>query len=236
MPMRRLLSRLLQRIRRNPRPSLNDLDRKLSKYLDFRDGFFIEAGANDGYSQSNTYFLEKKLGWTGVLVEGIPELYEKCRKLRRNSIVFNCALVSPAFPDATITMHFAGLMSVVEGSLKSLNAQTEHIHAGLDVQRISKSYSVEVPARTLESILAGVPDARRIDFFSLDVEGHELEVLKGLNLARFRPRYILVEARFFEDVNNFLARNDYAMVDQLSHHDYLYRARDPSDPIEDRLQ
>lgn len=228
MQIRTLLSRLLQRIRRNSRPSINDLDRKLAAYLDFRDGFFIEAGANDGYSQSNTYFLEKKLGWHGVLVEGIPELFEKCRMLRSNSKTFNCALVSSDFPDPTVTMHFAGLMSVVEGSMKSREAQDEHVHIGLDVQRLAGSYSVEVPARTLESILAGIPEARNIDFFSLDVEGHELEVLKGLNPSRFRPGFILVEARFFEEVNQFLTENDYEMVEQLSHHDYLYRAREPS--------
>lgn len=234
MHIRRLLSRIIQCIRRNPRPSLNDLDRKLAKYLDYRDGFFIEAGANDGYSQSNTYFLEKKLGWHGVLVEGIPELFDKCRRLRSNSAVFNCALVSPAYPDATITMHFAGLMSVVEGSLKSTNAQAEHIHAGLDVQRISESYSVAVPAKTLESILEDIPAARGIDFFSLDVEGHELEVLKGLNLLRFRPRYILVEARFFKEVDDFLVKHDYEIAEQLSHHDYLYRTRDPARPTDGR--
>ena len=228
MAISRLLSRLLQRVRRNPRPSLNDLDRKLAKYLDFRDGFFIEAGANDGYQQSNTYFLEKRLGWRGVLVEGIPELFAKCKSLRTRSMTFNCALVSPAFPHPTITMHFAGLMSVVEGSLKSSKAQDEHLHAGLEVQRLAAAYSVEVPARTLESILEGIPEARNIDFFSLDVEGHELEVLKGLNLSRFRPRYLLVEARFFDEVDGYLAESGYEFVEQLSHHDYLYRARPAS--------
>jgi FkbM family methyltransferase len=227
MSMPRLLSRLLQRIRRNPRPSLNDLDRKLAKYLDFRDGFFIEAGANDGYQQSNTYFLETRLGWRGVLVEGIPELFARCQALRKRSESFNCALVSAGFPDPTITMHFAGLMSVVEGSLKSSKAQAAHVHAGLDVQRLAASYSVEVPARTLASILDGIPEASTIDFFSLDVEGHELEVLKGLDLTRYRPRYILVEARFFDEVDQYLAQSDYELVEQLSHHDYLYRARPP---------
>jgi FkbM family methyltransferase len=226
MQVRRILSALLGRIRRDPRPSLNDLDRKLSKYLDFRGGFFIEAGANDGYSQSNTYFLETRLGWRGVLVEGIPELFEKCRQLRTNSKTYNCALVSPDFPDPTITMHFAGLMSVVEGSMKSQEAQDAHVHAGLDVQNLAGSYSVEVPARTLASILENLPEARSIDLFSLDVEGHELEVLKGLDPSRFRPRFILVEARFFDEVNEFLAGHDYEIVEQLSHHDYLYRARE----------
>ena len=57
------------------RPSFNALDRKFEKFLDFDGGFFIEAGANDGFEQSNTYHLERWRGWSGVLVEPIPELY-----------------------------------------------------------------------------------------------------------------------------------------------------------------
>lgn len=53
------------------RPALNDLDSKLEKYLNFQNGFFIEVGGNDGYKQSNTYYLEKFLGWRGILVEAI---------------------------------------------------------------------------------------------------------------------------------------------------------------------
>lgn len=72
-------SMILRYLRWRKRPSINNLDRKLAKYLDFREGFFIEAGANDGYAQSNTYFLEKKRGWHGLLIEGIPELYKTCK-------------------------------------------------------------------------------------------------------------------------------------------------------------
>ena len=69
MKISRLLSSVKRRLYKS-RPALNDLDRKLEKYLNYRDGYFIECGANDGYSQSNTYFLEKKLNWRGLLVEG----------------------------------------------------------------------------------------------------------------------------------------------------------------------
>ena len=49
-----------------PYTALYGMDRKLEKYLDFRGGTFIEAGANDGIAQSNSYFLENKHGWNGV--------------------------------------------------------------------------------------------------------------------------------------------------------------------------
>lgn len=222
--IRRILSSIKKRAYKNPRPSLNDLDRKLETHLNFDEGFFIEAGANDGYSQSNTYFLEKKRRWSGILVEGIPELFKKARRQRNKSVVHNCALVSSEFLDSTVTMHYADLMSVVEGSLKTKEEQDRHISAGLNVQHLEKSYSVTVPARTLESILDEYSNLPDIDFFSLDVEGYELDVLKGINLDRYKPKYILVEARFFEEVNSFLESHSYKMIEKLSYHDYLYRA------------
>ena len=58
------------------KPSLNALDDKLAQYLDFNNGYFVEAGANDGFKQSNTFYLENARGWKGALIEPIPELYQ----------------------------------------------------------------------------------------------------------------------------------------------------------------
>lgn len=218
------LLNLRQKVYKNPRPSLNDIDKKLSRYVNHRNGFFIEAGANDGYAQSNTYYLEKKLGWRGVLVEAIPELYQKCLRGRPNSRVYSCGLVSNSYGKSTLTMHYANLMSVAQGGLKTQEAQREHIRTGLKIQSIDRTYEIEVPARTLESILNEYADLPDIDFLSLDVEGYELEVLRGLNLDRYQPRYILVEARFFEEVNEFL-KDRYDLVDRFSEQDCFYKLK-----------
>ena len=225
MNVKKLLQWVKLLIYRSPRPSLNGLDKKLEKFLSFRNGFFIEVGANDGYRQSNTFFLEKKLGWKGVLIEGIPELYEQCKKLRTKSIVKNYALVSDEFQDDSITMHFAHLMSVVDGSLKTKEAQNMHIQSGIDIQNLDDSFSVTVPTRTLSSVLDEIDNLPDIDFFSLDVEGYELNVLKGINLSKHRPKFILVEASFFDEVNDFLVSQNYVMVEKLSFHDFLYKAQ-----------
>ena len=221
--LRRALYEAVGNPRYTPRPSLHDLDAKLSKYLDYTNGFFIEAGANDGYKQSNTYYLERGLKWRGVLVEAIPELYERCRRLRKHSRVFHNALVAPDYPDDGITMHFAGLMSVTEGSMGSDERQQTHINDGIKCQHISESYAVRVPVRTLESVLDEVRPPP-IDFMSLDVEGYELNVLKGLNLEKYRPEYMLVEVWEHDEIDAFL-KPYYDQVEQLTYHDYLYRVR-----------
>jgi FkbM family methyltransferase len=206
------------------RPALNNLDKKLERYLKFKNGFFIEVGANDGYNQSNTYYLEKFLGWRGILVEAIPSLYEKCKSTRSRSSVYNYALVSQEFTNSFVEMHYANLMSVAEGSLKNSESQKKHIQDGLKCQKIAKSYTVKVPAITLETILNKIDDLPKIDFLSLDVEGYELDVLMGLNLEKYQPRQILVEARFFDEINSFLSPL-YELVEQLSYHDFLYRLK-----------
>jgi FkbM family methyltransferase len=205
---------------RYSRPALNELDRKLERYLPARGGFFVEAGAFDGFTQSNTYYFERFRGWRGVLVEPLREPFERCRRERPRSQVFQCALVPADYGAPTVTIHDAGLMSLLDGAQKSPEADAAHCRRGAEVQEIVVG-AAEVPARTLSSVLdeAG---ATRIDLLSLDVEGYELQVLRGLDLARHRPVHILVEARFREEIVDHL-RPLYEPIAELSHHDVLFR-------------
>ena len=54
------------------------LDKKLKKYLNYDYGFFVELGANDGYTESNTLFLENKRNWRGILIEPSPQQFLSC--------------------------------------------------------------------------------------------------------------------------------------------------------------
>jgi FkbM family methyltransferase len=213
--------RLKQRLTLGDKPSLNDLDDKLAKYLDFEGGFFIEAGANDGFTQSNTYFLEKSRGWSGVLIEAVPGLAAQCRKAR-SARVFECALVADTFSEASITIHVANLMSTVDGALGSSEEQSKHLSDAVRSQYLDGTEAIRVPARTLTSVLDSCEGAATIDFFSLDVEGYEIEVLKGLDFGRFAPRFLLVEARNPEELDAFLG-DRYEFVEQMSQLDRLYK-------------
>jgi FkbM family methyltransferase len=164
------------------RPALHDMDRKLDAIIDRDGGYFIEAGANDGYRQSNTYWLERFRGWRGLLIEPMPELAREAVKSRPASTVVQCALV-PADGPASIRLRFADLMSAPDGTYE------ERITKGLGW---IDSYTADVPARSLSSILDEL-DAPEVDLLSLDVEGQEIEVLGGLDLNRHSPRYMLVE-------------------------------------------
>ncbi len=201
--------------------ALNDLDLKLEPFIAKPGGFFIEAGANDGISQSNSLFFEKHYGWTGLLVEPIPELAARCRHNRPDCTVVNSALVPLDYPAATIEMHACNLMSLVKGAMKSKEADLEHIARGCEIQQV-ESREIRVPAIPLSKLL-DQHGVREIDFLSLDVEGFELSVLQGLDLTRHRPRWMLIEARFREEIDQYLAPY-YQPVADLSFHDILYRA------------
>ena len=201
---------------------LKGLDLALLPWLDFRDGFFIEAGANDGMKFSNTLFFERFRGWRGLLIEPIPDLAAECRKNRPLAIVENCALVAGGSAQREVAMRYCNMMSIVKGAMHSEEGDMEHIRKGCAVQQI-ESYEISVPARSLSEVLDQHGIAK-VDFFSLDVEGYELEALRGLDFARHAPRFLLVECRERETIANFLAPH-YEAVAELSHHDVLFRAR-----------
>ncbi|MEK7075427.1 MAG: FkbM family methyltransferase [Patescibacteria group bacterium] len=201
--------------------SLNDLDLKLRPYLSkIQQGFFVEAGANDGISQNNTLYYEKNFGWRGILIESIPDLANKCRANRPKAIVENYALVSDNFKESTVTMRYCNLLSVVKGGMKTKAEEDEHIAAGSKLKNIS-SYELDVPVSTLSNILEKNM-IKKVNFISLDVEGYELEVLKGFNFKKWRPSYILIEAKYEDDINSFMNDVGYEKIDKLSFHDFLY--------------
>lgn len=203
--------------------SLNDLDKKLTKYLPFTNGFFIEAGANDGISQSNSYYFSSVLGWKGILVEAIPELAKKCQKNRPNCFVENFALVSPNYPSDTITMKYCNLMSVVKGNLDE-KAEIEFIDSGVKCQQNITPYEVNVPVATLNNILSKYK-LKKIDLFSLDVEGYELEALSGIDLSIFKPDYILIETIWNREKILEKMLKYYDIVEELSPVDTLFRRK-----------
>jgi FkbM family methyltransferase len=181
---------------------------------------FIEAGANDGISQSNTLYFEKYLGWRGLLVEPIPELAARCYINRPACYIENSALVPFGFPSKTIEMRYCNLMSIVNGARGSAVNDQKHVQEGTTVQGGVRPYDVTVQARCLSNLIDEY-EIGEVDLLSLDVEGFELPALKGLDLSRHRPRYVLVESSEPDAISAYLG-TCYRQVSQLSFHDYLF--------------
>jgi FkbM family methyltransferase len=208
-----------------------ELDLKLLPFLNYRGGFFVEAGANDGIRYSNTLYFEKYKGWRGLLIEAIPALAEQCRQNRPRCIVENCALVSSDYPDKTVEMEYYDLMSFVKGGFGNDADENLHKEGAIKILQEEKQspYFVHTPARTLSDVLTTYR-IDHIDLLSLDVEGYETNVLKGLDFEMHAPKFILVEMRHNQKpIIETLLAPCYDQLDLLrttsSYADILFRHR-----------
>ncbi|HXR48088.1 MAG TPA: FkbM family methyltransferase [Candidatus Limnocylindrales bacterium] len=175
------------------------------------NGFFVEAGANHPTKLSQTWLFELH-GWEGILVEPIAKNCELLRQHRPRSQVFQCALGAPE-------QRGRAQLSVAAGddALSGLQAND-----GVVVDRME-----EVEVRTLDEILveAGNP---KLDFVSIDVEGMELQVLRGFDLMRHRPAMLLIEDHL-EDllVHRHLVRHGYRVVKRTGENNWYVPKRLP---------
>jgi FkbM family methyltransferase len=160
------------------------------------DGIFIEVGANDPVNLSQTWFLEQK-GWRGVLVEPMPECCERLRQKRPGSQVCQAAAGAAWQPrEVTFDVPASDAWAHMQG-----------LHKRDDIIR-----QIKVPLRTLDEICDS-HGINTFDFLSVDVEGMELQVLEGLDLARRKPRLVLLEDHLDTlDLFFYMRRHGYRLV------------------------
>ncbi|MEJ2122308.1 MAG: hypothetical protein P8Z76_16730 [Alphaproteobacteria bacterium] len=116
---------------------LNELDRKITQFLPQTEGTFVELGAFDGFTQSNTLSFEKK-GWRGVLIEPVPEAFKACAANRPLAKVFNCACVAATDQRTEIDITAVGLMSLVSDARGGGGEEEEWIRRGEQVQGLKR--------------------------------------------------------------------------------------------------
>lgn len=158
-----------------------------------RDGVFVDIGANDGLTISNTRYLEKELGWSGIAVEPIPSVFETLKANR------NCTLVN----GCVTTESGMGRFFEVVGGPHMLSTLAIH-NIGLTARRLRKN-AVRQNAKIREidvrcftfAELAEKHGVREIDFLSVHTEGGELEILKSIDFSRFPTKVVSVENNYY---------------------------------------
>jgi FkbM family methyltransferase len=164
------------------------------KYLNYKNGTFIELGAMDGVLYSNSLFFEKELDWNGILIEPTNQ-YESLIKNRPNCYNFNYAI-----------SEFDGVVEFVgSGALGGIKDSMPNGHLkgwGLD-----KELTYKVESKPISNVIRHL-NIDRVDLFSIDVEGGELEVLRTFDWNI--PVYIVLiemakyESNKDEDCRKFL--------------------------------
>jgi FkbM family methyltransferase len=212
---------------KSPYSGLNKLDKKIEEYVNYDGGYFVELGANDGVTQSNTLYLERHRGWKGVLVEPTPHNFLKCLSNRSSLNYISCnACVPFNHPEKFVEIIFSNLMSTPVGLESDIKNPEQNAKDGLRwLKPKHVNFSFGALAKPLNDILIDASAPRLIDLLSLDVEGAEIAVLKGINHLHFRFKYIVVECRNVQALISYMNSIDYDYVAKLSHHDILFKTR-----------
>ena len=184
------------------------------------DGVYIEAGAIDGFSASNTYYLDRVKGWSGILVEPNQHQSAACKRFRKRAQVFHCALVPFDFEGESVTITYGNDLTWTEGAYEG--DELAERNAMLEGYGLS-GHQMEVPARSIQSILDEV-GVEEVTLFSLDVEGFEVPVLQGLDFGKNPPRYLLIECQTEKRLQEIRAElgDRYDQGEQLTRHDYFF--------------
>lgn len=177
-------------------------------------GTFVDVGAHDGVSGSNTYFFEKELGWTGLCIEPITDRYVELTKTR-DCICMNCCVYNkPGTVSFTQNTGYTEMLSGIttcQDPRHLTRADSERkIHGG-DLTIVRKQ------AYTLSSLL-DLNNITEVDYLSVDVEGAELEVLQGINFRRHKIHVIGIENNYpdtFQRVDTLLKKNGYEKITTL---------------------
>jgi FkbM family methyltransferase len=146
-------------------------------------GFYVDVGAHHPDRFSNTRLLRDR-GWRGINIDGTPGSMEAFRRARPDDINVEAIISSDGEPHEFFEFDEPALNSVSRALSTERAAKTDY--------RIVASTTL--PTRTLRDVLDEfLPPRVSIDVMSVDVEGHDFDVLESNDWARFRPRLLLVE-------------------------------------------
>lgn len=181
----------------------------LKHFKNKENGTFIELGGLDGIRHSNTYQLENKYNWHGLIIEPSPSLYEELKQ-NRNVYTEN-KLVGDTKKDNIDFLY-------IEDKTKCIGLQGIPDHYNDNhIKRINrelgdyKSKIIQLEMDTLQS-LCDKYNLVNIDYLSLDVEGSELIVLQGIDFSKLNIKMIGVEINYEENKKNIfdlLIKNNY---------------------------
>ena len=167
--------------------------------------FYVDVGSNDPIQRSNTYMFYLR-GWSGVAIDGNPELIKKHKHIRpRDKAV--CALVSDIEEIKTFT--------IFEDTCVS-SANENQVRLMKNTRKISRE--VRLKAKPLNAIFEELNIPSRFDLLSIDIEGNDYKALIGINFSKYQPSAIVIEDHNFDpsnphssNIHTFLSARNYRL-------------------------
>ena len=164
-----------------------------------RGGFFVDIGANHHQQYSKTWYLETRLGWSGIAVDALKDFEEGFRQHRPNTRYFSF-FVSDRSDEAAKVF-------VISRNTTVASAHREFVELFGTPDRVET-----VPTITLDDLLTA-EKVERIDLLTMDIELNEPAALRGFELRRFRPSLVCIEALLpvRQFILDYFARSGYVI-------------------------
>jgi FkbM family methyltransferase len=175
-----------------------------------RGGYFVEFGASTGVTGSNTFLLENKYGWRGILAEPLPSCHERLSQ-RQAILDKRCVWTTSGEKLKFICAPIAELSGLARTA-------PEDFHSS----KREEAPSIVVETVSLDDLLTQHQAPRIIDYLSMDTEGSEYEIISHFDFSRFQFRLISVE-------HNFVAAKRQAIHDLLIRNGYVRKFEEFSD-------
>jgi len=167
-------------------------------------GYFVEFGAADGILHSNSFLLESKFGWSGILAEPGRIWAADLNKNRSCNLDFRCVWSVSGEKIRFLETKSAELSTIQQFGDKDLHSAQ---------RKNGKTYEVEIVS--LNDLLTAHKAPRQIDFMSIDTEGSELSILQNFDFDQWSVQSFAVEHNFNEDlvkIKDLLESNGYQQV------------------------
>ena len=167
-----------------------------------KNGFFIDVGAHHPIKLSNTFYMYNFRNWTGINIDAQPGSMKSFNLLRKRDVSLEKAISNK---QETLTFY---------SFKKSTNNTFSKKHLLENGEIIKKT---KIKTTTLTKVLDNyLYSNKKIDFINIDVEGFDYQVIKSLNLKKYKPTLIIIEDLDFSlkkpkksKIFNYLNRNDY---------------------------
>ena len=174
-------------------------------FVDNPAGFFLDIGAHDGITGSNTFFFEK-LGWSGICVEPIPSVFQKL-KINRKCTSLNVALSNSNGEEDFLVLE--GYTEMLSGILKNYDQKhLNRIESELKAMGGKKNY---IHCKTITFDELEIP--HEIDYMSIDVEGSELSILKTIDFNKYKINVVSIENNYNDnDIVQIMLENNFEIL------------------------
>ena len=182
-------------------------------FKDLYNGYFVDIGANDGITYSNSYYFEKK-GWSGVCVEPIPCIFEKLKN-NRKCVLFN-GVISSNRKEYVDFLHVKGYAEMLSGIIN--NYENKHMDR---VDKEIRDYGGKKQFIKVKNYhFDDVVKIKNIDYLTIDVEGSELDIIKMIDFNKYYIKVITVESPYEnKEIQRHLEKNNFDLVKRIGSDD-----------------